>query len=285
MYELHAQIRQAIALKDYETAIPLLKQAIRNQEKRKHGHSPWPYERLAVIYRHLKQYQLEIEVIERFANQCPVRTPAQEKLLGRLSRARELAASTDENGRRRGKCEMCDAEARTLTRIESGHRICSTCLKEFRPERPNHLATVKELEIVRLLGFEIPDDAGKEHVAELIDLHAKITHYVFDVWEALTGMRATQQLGSRFALQPFVTSICIDRTRAKRISAVQRHREEIAFSRMTQEQRTDPHRYIHLATTKPSLGRDEEFAFVVEALRREFPQFLKKQGFFSRLFG
>jgi hypothetical protein len=58
------------------------------------GTAPWYYEQLAIVYRKQKSYSKEVSILERFAAQehAPGVKPAQ--LLERLSKARELAAST-----------------------------------------------------------------------------------------------------------------------------------------------------------------------------------------------
>jgi hypothetical protein len=61
--------------------------------KEKNGVAPWYYNELAVLFRKQKEYQKEVAILERFANQqhAPGAMPA--KLLVRLEKARELARS------------------------------------------------------------------------------------------------------------------------------------------------------------------------------------------------
>ncbi|MEM4204616.1 MAG: hypothetical protein QXS54_11155 [Candidatus Methanomethylicaceae archaeon] len=56
------------------------------------GVAPWYYEELAKIYRRRKDYQKEVAILERYANQkhAPGVKPAQ--LLKRLAKAKELLA-------------------------------------------------------------------------------------------------------------------------------------------------------------------------------------------------
>lgn len=60
------------------------------------GVAPWPYERLAILYRSKKDYRREVDILERFADQthAPGRKP--EKLLTRLSRARDLLEESED---------------------------------------------------------------------------------------------------------------------------------------------------------------------------------------------
>jgi len=67
----------------------------------------------------------------------------------------------------KGKCEVCGKEPRLLTELNSGQKICRTCLREIRPQRPKHLATFKQIDDLRELGIDVSDDATKEDVKRL----------------------------------------------------------------------------------------------------------------------
>jgi hypothetical protein len=68
----------------------------------------------------------------------------------------------------KGICEGCDNSPRTLTQIESGQWVCSTCLREIRgPQRPKHLATPAEIAILRKKGLSVPDDLPKPEYRRL----------------------------------------------------------------------------------------------------------------------
>ena len=62
----------------------------------------------------------------------------------------------------KGKCDACGKSPRVLTKIESGQRVCRTCLREIRPPRPNTWATEKTIARLRDAGLDVPDDLSKE---------------------------------------------------------------------------------------------------------------------------
>jgi hypothetical protein len=57
------------------------------------GVAPSSYNELAILYRNQKEYSKEITILERFANQQHARGVMPAKLLERLAKAKEFAAS------------------------------------------------------------------------------------------------------------------------------------------------------------------------------------------------
>lgn len=78
---------------NYDAALKLLYQSIEPLEQNRFPHfSPWPYEQAAIIYRKRKQYQDEIEIIQRYFRQTDVYPTAQAfKLAQRYPKACRLA--------------------------------------------------------------------------------------------------------------------------------------------------------------------------------------------------
>ena len=54
------------------------------------GVAPWYYEQLAILYRKEKQYQKEVEILERYAGQPKAPGAGSQKLATRLEKAKEL---------------------------------------------------------------------------------------------------------------------------------------------------------------------------------------------------
>jgi hypothetical protein len=158
--------------------IAQLKKAVRNAESqlayyRKRYNavgappSVTPYLKLATIYRKQRNYQAEVEILERFVKQITTQDgqvnafqQSTRNMLTRLERARELSKQEPE-----GTCEGCGNSPRLLTKIESGQLVCVTCLREIRgPRRAKDLATPEQIAHLREQGFDVQDDLPKmEH--------------------------------------------------------------------------------------------------------------------------
>ena len=90
------RVKQLKAEKRNEEAIKLLLKLVAETEKesKKQGEgwgvAPWYYEQLAILYRKEKQYDSEVEILERY--ECQPKSPGAgpEKLAERLIKAREL---------------------------------------------------------------------------------------------------------------------------------------------------------------------------------------------------
>ncbi len=161
MSKLVEKIRDLLSLRQDDQAQRLLERWTKelvDNSPREFNELDWPYERLAILYRRKKEYHKEIEVLTVLVNAIgptPV-SQHQEDLIERLRRAQELAVRAVPE---RGNCEMCDNLDRVLTRIDSGHLVCKTCLRQFLPPpRKKHLATVKHIAYLRGVGFTVPDD-------------------------------------------------------------------------------------------------------------------------------
>jgi hypothetical protein len=73
--------------------------------------------------------------------------------------------------KRKGKCEGCGNSPRVLTKIDSNQWVCVTCLREIRgPQRPKHLATLKEIAYLRQQGFDVQDDLSKVEAKRLTNM-------------------------------------------------------------------------------------------------------------------
>jgi len=81
---------------NFDEAIPILIKAIdqTENESRKMGKgwgvAPWYYEQLAIIYRKMKNFQAEIDILERYKKQEKAPGIGPSKLAARLIKAREL---------------------------------------------------------------------------------------------------------------------------------------------------------------------------------------------------
>jgi len=258
---------------------------IAKDERTSIGAAPHAYENLAKRFRKQERFDAEVRTLERCLKMQNA-NPYYENLTGGEWTARIQEDLTQAKIRLegyerygldgKGQCEECGKEPRKLSRIETGQWVCVTCKKQLCPRRPAHLASESQLKYLRQLGFKVSDELTRDRGDRILELHRLADYYVCDVWEALTGNRATYQLGQRNALDRFVTSLFRDVSLVERIAAVQHERQEMAYSRMTEEELSDPHRYAHLARTKPAIERDEDFAYVAQRLRQEYPQFIKQ---------
>lgn len=83
----------------HEEAINVLLQDVDSTEKESEfagegwGVAPWYYEQLAIIYRKEKEYQKEVEILERYAAQPKAPGAGPQKLAERLAKAKELLAN------------------------------------------------------------------------------------------------------------------------------------------------------------------------------------------------
>jgi hypothetical protein len=66
-----------------------------------------------------------------------------------------------------GTCEGCGKKPRRLKRIESGQLLCVTCLRELRPPRSKHLASMANIRFLRKRGLEVGDEITKEEYHRL----------------------------------------------------------------------------------------------------------------------
>lgn len=82
----------------HQDAINILLQAVDSTEKESEfagegwGVAPWYYEQLAMIYRKEKEYQKEVEILERYAAQPKAPGAGPQKLAERLAKVKELLA-------------------------------------------------------------------------------------------------------------------------------------------------------------------------------------------------
>jgi len=93
------QVKQLKREGNYLGAVQILEEMISYQEKeaRKTGYgvAPWAYDQLAIVARKIKNYDAEIEVLERFMRQPHAMGGSRERLLERLVRAYELGGKLE----------------------------------------------------------------------------------------------------------------------------------------------------------------------------------------------
>ena len=147
-----------------------------------------------------------------------------------------------------------------VTEAPSDQWVCETCQRQLFPPRSRDLASPKFIAIARSYGFSIADDAKKDYVHRLLELHRYANYYVFDVWEELTGQRATFQLGSRSCMDRFATRLFRDLSRVRRLVAIQMQRDAMKGTGQLAE------------FQKPPLEHDADFEFIAERLRDEWPE-------------
>ncbi len=141
-------------------ATKLLKEGVATLQREKvvrHPLKAWFFGLLAVTYHHRQVFETEVELVESYFA-APWADPPMSyelDLLDQLDIARDgLRRFVPE----KGACEACDAQKQRLTRIESGDKLCDTCLQELNADTPAYpRASRKEIAKRRLQGFDVPD--------------------------------------------------------------------------------------------------------------------------------
>lgn len=87
-----ASLKKQNKFDDAEKLLLELITATENESRAENiGVSPWYYEKLAKLYRKQKEYQKEVEILQRFSKQKHAPGVKPQKLLERLEKAKELS--------------------------------------------------------------------------------------------------------------------------------------------------------------------------------------------------
>lgn len=137
---VYSQLERAFKAKQYDKARILAQQIVFEHEEKNYFGSEVisDYRKWARAARELKDYALEVEIIERYLRRQLDENPEAGES-AQVCDMQDLLESARDRLRRYvpepGTCEMCGASKKKLTRIESGDCVCSTCLREFGPAK------------------------------------------------------------------------------------------------------------------------------------------------------
>ena len=71
---------------------------------------------------------------------------------------------------RKGKCDGCDKSPRVLSRLESGHWVCRTCMRHLSPPKKD-LANADTVTYLRNAGIPVPDRLTKAEARRLCNIN------------------------------------------------------------------------------------------------------------------
>lgn len=121
----------------------------------------------AKFARERKDYAKVVAILERYLRTLPNEPSAVHecKMPDLLDEARERLRRYVS---KRGSCEMCGNSPRLLTRIDSGHVVCRTCLTEFKPAEKAYRASAYARQTIKLAGLTLSAVPTPEEVSLLM---------------------------------------------------------------------------------------------------------------------
>ncbi|MGH9426047.1 MAG: hypothetical protein ACRD2L_07070 [Terriglobia bacterium] len=290
MTTLREKAAELLKEKQFEQAIAVLNRLVAYSERRLHegqegGVDSWPYRSLASVYRKQGKYVLELETLERF-----VKNPA---MPGSTHEAFHKEASMKIERHRRfgpagkGECQLC-RKTSVLERNELGEWLCAKCRKE----RQGEVRKRRWFQQLKEVGLSLPEHATEAQAWDALILHRDVARYVGDVWYHLTGVSyksavdivntasddgITLRMETAAPLPSFdrfVSSLFTDYPLVLRLAAKERERTAVATEGLSEDQQSDPHKYLHVVAGKPNLVEDNDFSLVVAKLRQSYGQFI-----------
>jgi hypothetical protein len=290
MSKLEERAIQLINEKHYDEAIKILRRLVSSTEERlqkgkETGVDSWPYHTLASLYRKQKKPDLEIEVLQRFVQNPPMPGATHERMNKEARMRLERHRLFGSEGK--GACQVCGKKS-VLEQNEIEEWVCSKCNKE----RKREIRKRQGIQQLRTMGLMLPDTAPEEHVFTALELHGNVTRYVGDVWFRLSGKsyksavankETTTQMGLSLtvtstselpAFDRFVSSLFKDLGFAKRLAAKELERTALAEQQLSEEERTDPYKYLHIVRKKPDISKDADYPLVVAMLRARYAEYL-----------
>ena len=211
----------------------------------------------------------------------------------------------------RGTCDGCGKYPRLLTHIESGQRVCRSCLRRIRAPRPpasSALATDQQFSEARALGvvlppdvsrrdaetrlrfarrrFEITDELLSEDHDRLFRLQDDVLGYVADTWQQFAGEPLRESQVPWWDQQEFAASIVTKhRPVAIAIQRVQRQRERRRNDIEAEFATTHPGGHnVPWDAFQQRVAEDSTYHDVVRLLQRRWRTYLpKRPGLLARL--
>ncbi len=256
--------------------------------------------RAAVLERAIDQVHEAIDDFGDLPGIDRIQARWQKKLVPLIIQARQTARDADKGAKAearkksreeaKGMCDGCGKEPRVLTTLESGQKVCQTCLRELRPPRPKHLATPKQMAHFREMDISVPDDLTKEQAKAINTVINDAYHYALDVWEAVRGKRVIHDdlipgFDQRFQVHRFITmTYALDSALIMRVAAVQAERDRVATEYCKDAADKDGRGRAFRSGLKPPLLKNADYRRLVDLLAKHFKGF-KRGGLLALLFG
>lgn len=179
-------------------------------------------------------------------------------------------------------CDGCGRSDSSIAAIESGQRLCGQC-RALIVARPRHLATQRQLEFARALGFAVSSNTSRMQLEKLLVLHRDVRFFVFDVWKEMTGEGPRESGISVMETMYFVTWLVSARQRlARQVSRIERVRERQAKAerdRLVQKLGLDAD--VDIADVKPRPLHDATYRAVAAELQQRLGSDTCKFGILS----
>lgn len=164
---------ESVHRKDRVLAEKLLRQLVErlddNANPLHENSQTWAVTKLAILLRYKKDFVSEAELLERYITnrRSPLSRRDEFALLDRLEDAREYQRRFVAE---RGKCDMCDAKNRMLTRIESGHVVCTTCMRSFGGPKKEDRVSSYDRNFIQQAGLDAPLTISKAEATRLKEI-------------------------------------------------------------------------------------------------------------------
>jgi hypothetical protein len=210
----------------------------------------------------------------------------------------------------RGRCDSCGKQPRVLVRIESGQRICRTCLRRLRVPKerdPKAPASDELLCEAYRLGVHTPADATYGQVLRMVRLARRclpvteefvnadfdrlvrfqddLISYVADAWEQITRVRPAQPEVPGPEQQTFAALLILKyRPMAQAMQRVEMQRQRLR--RELEDEHAamaPPGTPFDWDAVKPPIAEDETYARLAPLLREQWKEYLpQRPKLFSR---
>jgi hypothetical protein len=180
------------------------------------------------------------------------------------------------------ECDGCGRRGSSIQAIDSGQRLCGECRGQI-VARPRHLATQRQLEFARALGFAVSADTSRMQLETMLVLHRDVRFFVFDVWKEMTGERPRESGISVMEIMQFVTWLVASRKRlAMQVSRIERVRERQAKAERDRlVRKLGPGTEVDLADIKPRPLHDATYRAVAAEMKRKLGSDTCKFGILS----
>ncbi len=167
--QLRDDAHAALILKDDESYVSLLEQWIQLIESKRKQGEHWPFEAFAKVMRRLKDFDSEINVLERFfANLIGPPTHRSDFILAdRLQDAQDEKRSYVAE---RGTCDVCHAKNRALRRNNGGQVLCTACQRASGAKLKKDRVSSSDRNFIQKAGLEVPPDLTKAEAKRLKEI-------------------------------------------------------------------------------------------------------------------
>lgn len=169
--KLSLRMHQALKKRDYSRAEDLAEELVKGIESVGMNGSfvADAYSQWAKLAKQRKDHEKEIAILERYIHHLDHEPQYRYEcdMLDRLQGARDKLRR---NVPDRGSCEMCEKPNRVLTRIDSGHLVCSVCLREFMPQEKQEKLPTYYRRMWSTLGLHVPENPTAQEISQLKEI-------------------------------------------------------------------------------------------------------------------